>query len=152
MKITALATAALYCTLAFSLHATPATAADFPIEAQKQRCATQWSDDFSTQKYCIDEQRKAFAELQAIIPTLNEDLAKTNDKCTSDWRDDFTMQLYCIQEQAQSYENLPSVFAGLPSDVAGVIRKKCADNWRDDYSMQEYCSKDQADGWRAINE
>ena len=150
--LTNLTKAALYCTLAFALHATPATAEDFPIEAQRQRCAANWSDDFSMQKFCIDNQRKAFAELQAIIPRLNEDLSKTNDKCASDWRVDFTMQLYCIQEQAKSYENLPSALAGLPSDVAGIIRTKCANDWREDYAMQEFCSKDQAEGWRVINE
>ena len=144
--------AALFCTLAFALHATPATAEDFPIESQQQRCAAEWSDDFAMQKYCIDEQRSAFAMLQKLIPTLNEDLSKSNDKCTSDWRDDFSMQFYCIQEQAKSYENLPSALAGLPSDVAGAIRTKCASDWRDDYPMQEYCRKEQAEGWRVINE
>lgn len=144
--------AALFCTLAFGLHATPATAEDFPIEAQTQICAAKWSDDFSMQKYCIDKQRSAFAKLQPLILTLNEDLSKSNDKCTSDWRDDFSMQLFCIKKKAKSYENLPSVLAGLPSDVAGVIRTKCANNWREDYAMQEFCSKKQADGWRAINE
>ena len=37
-----------------ALAASSAIAEDFPLEEQKQRCASEWSDDFSMQKYCLD--------------------------------------------------------------------------------------------------
>ena len=134
-----------------ALVASPAIAEDFPLEEQKQRCASEWSDDFSMQKYCLDEQRKAFAGLQEVIPNLNDDLSRSYANCTSDWKDDFVMRLYCIGEQEKAYDSLDKTVAGLPDDVARTIINKCAKDLRDDYSMQEYCRNDQAEGWRALN-
>lgn len=134
-----------------ALAASSAIAEDFPLEEQKQRCASEWSDDFSMQKYCLDEQRKAFAGLQEVIPNLNDDLSRSYANCTSDWKDDFVMRLYCIGEQEKAYDSLDKAVAGLPDDVARTIINKCAKDWRDNYSMQEYCRNDQAEGWRALN-
>ena len=134
------------------LAASAVIAEDFPLEAQKQRCAADWSDDFSMQKYCLDEQREAFASLQKIIPNLNDDLSRSYAKCTSDWSDDFSTRLYCIEEQEGAYDSLNEAVAGLPDDVASTIINKCAKDWRDDYSMQKYCRDEQAVGWRALNE
>lgn len=73
------------------------------------------------QKYCLDEQRKAFADLQKVIPNLNDDLSRSYAKCTSDWSDDFSMRLYCIGEQEKAYDSLDKAVAGLPDDVARTI-------------------------------
>ena len=134
-----------------ALAASPAIAEDFPLEAQKQRCGSEWSDDFSMQKFCLDEQSKAFGNLQAVIPSLNNDLLRSYTNCMADWRDDFSMRLFCIEEQQRAYDSLDEATAGLPDDVAITIINKCAKDWRDDYVMQEFCRDDQAEGWRALN-
>ena len=134
-----------------ALAASSAIAEDFPLEEQKQRCASEWSDDFSMQKFCLDEQSKAFGNLQAVIPNLNDDLSRSYTNCTEEWRDDFSMRLFCIEEQQRAYDSLDETTAGLPDDVAITIINKCAEDWRDDYSMQEFCRDDQAEGWRALN-
>ena len=90
--------------IAGALVASSAIAEDFPLEAQKQRCASEWSDDFSMQKFCLDEQSKAFGNLQAVIPSLNNDLLRSYTNCMADWRDDFSMRLFCIEEQQRAYD------------------------------------------------
>ena len=46
-----------------ALAASSAIAEDFPLEEQKQRCASEWSDDFSMQKYCRNDQAEGWRAL-----------------------------------------------------------------------------------------
>lgn len=102
--LTNLTKAALYCTLAFGLYATPATAEDFPIEAQTQICAAKWSDDFSMQLFCIKEQAKSYENLPSVLAGLPSDVAGViRTKYANNWREDYAMQEFCSKDQAEGW-------------------------------------------------
>lgn len=82
----------------------------------KARCASEWADDFTMQKYCFDKQNEAW---DRMLPALDRYSHATGTKeqqalakCAGEWFDakagafDFVMFEYCWERQTEAIRAL----------------------------------------------
>lgn len=81
----------------------PAAGSATPIIRAK--CAKDFPDDFSTQKYCVDTQHKAAAKIQARTMSSTDQRA-IRAKCEKDFPDDFSTRDYCEETQLKALRSL----------------------------------------------
>jgi len=142
-------------TLAISIVAIclATNAAAFDDAQIKAHCGAKWSDDFAMQKFCIDNQREAGAQVDAILGSSQspEQSAATNH-CLTKWPGDYEMQNFCIGNQHGAIVTTQDETFGLPEDVLSQVRSRCRSKWGSDFEMIVYCAKQQAEGWKAIQD
>ena len=74
-------------------------------DAVKRKCASEWSDDFRMQKYCIDQQLESAATLgRRSMLTTDERTIRT--KCATEWPDDYRMRNYCEEQQLKALASI----------------------------------------------
>jgi hypothetical protein len=88
------------------------TPGDFPDRAientLRQKCESEWRDDFRMQAYCEKQQREAAWTLTEGVPAdIPSDKASiVRGKCASDWPADYRMRLYCEKQQYSAIREL----------------------------------------------
>lgn len=102
---------ATYATLVGMALATLAlnVAADGLADA-KAYCEREWPDDFSTRKFCIDQQHDAIKQINrwakkyGLIGMGSRQAAADVilQKCNAEWRPDFDTMAYCIEKQTEA--------------------------------------------------
>ncbi len=74
----------------------------------KKQSKINWPDDYSMQVNYIDEQTKAYTELDRTIKKYARDKVITSiiERAINEWPNDFEMQLHTANEQIESYVKL----------------------------------------------
>lgn len=67
----------------------------------RAKCAKDFPDDFSTQKYCVDKQTEAVGKLQ-VRTMSGTDERTIRTKCEKDFPDDFSTRNYCEEQQLKA--------------------------------------------------
>ncbi len=70
----------------------------------KNKCKSDWPDDYYMQLYCINEQKVALDKIKR--GSWDTDIKRF---CESQWPSDFYMQLYCMREQRESKRKIQNM-------------------------------------------
>ncbi len=148
--------AALAVLLACSYPATAQDCNEFTgAEATiREKCKTDWPEDYNMQLFCFKEQKRAVSRLKRGGPrNVPEDVfGRIRIKCCQDWPEDYNMRLYCEKEQIRGYRAVRRQGAqDVPTKIVKRVKRKCARDWPDDHSMQRYCIEEQLEAWRELN-
>ncbi|MCF8105646.1 MAG: hypothetical protein K9K64_09195 [Desulfohalobiaceae bacterium] len=131
-------------------------AGDIPTDVLstiKERAATEYPDDFSTQKYIIDQQIAAWQQLQgSVCPGVPEKVStEIRQKASQDYPGDFSTQKYIMDEQCRAYKTISSFSPkNVPEAIAQKIKEKAAGEYPGDYSTQLYIIKEQVVAYKEI--
>ena len=140
---------------AFSLFASVALAEipTYNADVAKARCERDWASDFTMVKFCLDQDRSAFAEFITRSEALNDRSNLFHEpfvKCQSDWQPDWMMVEFCAGQQVKSWRELQDTIQSLPDDIGRRIQFGCAADWDPDIQMMAFCASQQAESWRAL--
>ncbi len=111
-------------------------------------------EDFSTQKYVIDNQVKAWYQLQDYEPVdvprevVDEILEQAREQHPSD----FSTQIYVAHNQIDAWNQIKSLEPEeVPTDIVRQIVRSAANNHPGDYSTQMYVIRNEIETWRSLN-
>lgn len=113
-----------------------------------------WPTDFEMQKYTIEKQVEAYAELKGLRDRLgeNEFAAPIFVFAENGWPDDFEMELHTFKSQLEAgtkffgYEN-----NDIPADVLEQLKIQAYEEWPDDHEMKLHTLENQVAAWIDIN-
>lgn len=142
----------LHIAASMALCSSIALAQDLPTEVEsliKEKAAERFPDDFSMQKYVIDEQVEAYGlvEEHASESMSDEVFAKVKEKALQRFPDDFAMQKYILDEQEEAHAFLQSYSPEIPHEITEKIRKKAAGRFPLDFAMQKYVTEEQVEAY-----
>jgi hypothetical protein len=118
-------------------------------EAVKSLCANEWTDDFTMQAYCVEQNKKGFEGFSKLA--AKSEFFQSFEKCKSDWDIKWDMVRYCAEQQVAGRNKLPAIIKNIPNDVGSKIVNKCKGEWDPDFNMIAYCAERAAEGWRQLN-
>lgn len=124
------------------------------LQRIKSMAAEAHPNDFSTQKYVVDEQVEAYKKLSLARndglprPIFGELL----ERAAREHEFDYSTQLYVLSEQIDSYKKLLSFSPpGVPASVTKDLLLKAQEDHPYDFSTQLYVVKDQIDAYSSLN-
>ena len=73
-----------------------------------QKCAEEWPEDYAMRSQCMDQQRRAVAELRRgnVRGVPDEVFTRIRGKAAAEWPDDFQMRLFVEKQQLDAYQRL----------------------------------------------
>jgi hypothetical protein len=74
----------------------------------KEKCKTEWPDDFQMREHCEKQQRSAVETLKPGKPAGvdGDTYSVVHKKCAKDWPDDYQMRAHCESQQFESWRRL----------------------------------------------
>lgn len=74
----------------------------------KEKCESDWPDDFRMRSYCEKQQKESVEKLKAGKPKdiTGREYAIVHKKCTADWAKDYRMRQYCEEKQFEALREL----------------------------------------------
>jgi hypothetical protein len=118
-------------------------------EAVKSLCADEWTDDFTMQAYCVEQNKKGFEGFSRLA--TKSEFSQSFEKCKADWDIKWDMVRYCAEQQVAGLTKIPAIIKDIPSDVGSKIVNKCTSEWDPDFNMIAYCAERATEGWRQLN-
>jgi hypothetical protein len=139
----------------FALAPTFAQGADVVYNADvvKAECSTEWGDDFSMVKYCMENRKEGQRKFATMVANASEApiMVEAFARCRSEWGEQWDMVAYCGSQQIKGALSLETHVDGLPPEISSKIIDSCSQQWGVDFSMVAYCTKNQSEAWRSIN-
>jgi hypothetical protein len=123
-------------------------------EIIKDKCNQKYPDDFSMQKFCIDDQVKNVKKLEKenVYDIPSDVFDGIREKCCDKWNTDYSMRVFCESEQSKKFTLLENYdYSAIPYDVEETIKSKCINKWAGDYGMQKFCIDQQIKAWLELN-
>jgi hypothetical protein len=117
----------------------------------RERCATEWPDDFRKRTLCEEEQIR-------IIPSYGTPYGRRSaeaviqEKCDADWAHNARMRAACIEQQERILEKsrATAVDPRLKTEDLSLMQEKCAKEWPDDFRKQVQCEQKQIQGFQKL--
>ena len=77
-------------------------------EVIRQKCKTDWSENFQMRAFCEQQQKGAVEKLKAGKPKdiSNEEYAIVQKKCAADWPQNYLMRQFCEEQQFKGVRDL----------------------------------------------
>jgi capsid portal protein len=131
------------------------------LNTMRKKAESEWPDDFSMQKYVLEDQLSGWHSMQEAKATVYEEMkADSGDpddvsskilddifrKCESEWPEDFAMQKYVYDEEMAAMVELSEIIGDdspLPKELTQKCLGKALEEWPGDLGMQLYSLKQQ---------
>jgi len=122
------------------------------IEAIKAEAQDRYPADFSTRKFVIDSEVKAWEAIQSFaahdVPP--DVLSLVLVEARRRYPKDFSTQLFVIKRELEAWRELQSLVLEVPSDVAETIIMEARRRYPTDFSTQLFVVTREAEAWRDI--
>lgn len=119
-------------------------------------CVSEWPDDYSMQKYCLDRNQEGYETASAYWSTSGEGtlniIGPSFRFCEGKWGQQWEMVAYCMQSEVDGAKEASTLLKQTPEAVGIEIYAKCKMKWDDQFSMIGYCIDRQVSAWLAMNE
>lgn len=118
-----------------------------------ERAKKRFPDDFSTRKFQIDKEEKAWHELQTYqAPDIPQDiLVIIFKRAEAHFPDDFSTRKYQVEKEVNAWRYLQTYQpADIPQDDLAVILEKAVQTYPDDFSTQKYVIEKEVKAWRSL--
>jgi hypothetical protein len=127
---------------------------DDVLNVMREEARADYPDDFSTQRYVIQNQTRAWHQLQEFSPEgIPDEISENILNLAQDQHpNDFSTQIYVARNQANAWHQLQRLNSDdVPDDVFQRIKENAAADHPGDYSTQVYVIKSQLNSWKQIN-
>jgi hypothetical protein len=114
------------------------------------RAELDFPDDFATRKYQIDNEVKAWKDLQIFNPQgVPEDILEIILKRSeADFPDDYSTCLYQVRNQVEAWRELKNLdLPDVPQEVLGMIVLRVERDFPDDFSTRLYQIQNEVQAW-----
>lgn len=124
------------------------TAAESNLDADvRAMCKADFPNDFSTQKYCIDQAKNGATKFAETVGRLGKENPQAA-MCYEDFYPDMNTANYCLDRHIEAGEKLVA-WRGTATGDRAIVMTGCAGDFPVDLSTQAYCVQQQ---FKAIDE
>ena len=119
----------------------------------RQKCASDFPDNFSTQAYCVKVNLRGYAEFVASRAAANPILATSYDKCEDDFgrEGSWSTAAYCAKKNTEGYIDFQRIKSAGPSALSRAYAKCEVDfGIEGSWSTAAYCAKRQRDAYNDL--
>lgn len=127
---------------------------DDVVNLIRENAKAQHPDDFSTQRYVIQNQTKAWEQLQDFSPEdLPEEITEAIlTAARDDHPNDFSTQIYVARKEVDAWRQIRTLTSEeVPANVIHRIKQKAASDHPGDYSTQFYVIIKELAAWKQMN-
>ncbi len=120
----------------------------------RESAAGDHPDDYSTQRYVINNQTKAWYQVQSLNPegVPEEIIALIVKWARAEYPYDFSTQHYVARNQADAWKQIESIEAeDVPHETVKEIVKSAKNSYPGDYSTQLYVIRNELEAWSDLN-
>lgn len=122
------------------------------IAGIRARAAKQFPDDFSTQKFVIENEIKAWREFnQFSAPGIPEDVIRlVLENATKQFPDDFSTRVFVANNEATAWKELQAFSPDIPDTVFQQIAAKAARDFPGDFQTRLFVMRNEIDAWKDL--